>query len=71
MILALGARGREFDSPLAPFLFLWISCQVGVCRPPDPRYHLSALLAQMVERKTFNLVVAGSIPAEGASFMPM
>ena len=22
MILALGARGREFDSPLAPFLFL-------------------------------------------------
>ena len=26
----------------------------------------NALLAQMVERKTLNLVVAGSIPAEGA-----
>ena len=25
-----------------------------------------ALLAQMVERKTFNLVVVGSIPTEGA-----
>ena len=29
-------------------------------------YHRVAFVAQMVERKTFNLVVAGSSPAEGA-----
>ena len=27
---------------------------------------VAAFVAQMVERKTFNLVVAGSSPAEGA-----
>ena len=49
MILASGARGRGFDSPLAP-LFMTESY---------------ALVAQMVERKTLNLVVVGSIPTEG------
>ena len=50
MILASGARGRGFDSPLAP-LFMTESY---------------ALVAQMVERKTLNLVVVGSIPTGGA-----
>ena len=49
MILASGARGRGFDSPLAP-LFMTESY---------------ALVAQMVERKTLNLVVVGSIPTGG------
>ena len=30
-----------------------------------------ALVAQMVERKTLNLVVVGSSPTEGAFFFPL
>ena len=63
MIPALGAGGREFESPIAPF---WPSAEV----PSLGAVSLStlstdALLAQMVERKTFNLVAVGSIPTEG------
>ena len=34
--------------------------------PNGVQYHTQALVAQMVERKTLNLVVVGSIPTEGA-----
>ena len=33
-------------------------------------YQLVALVAQMVERKTLNLVVVGSIPTEGVFLQP-
>ncbi len=63
MIPALGAGGREFESRIAPF------CGAGCgprSRPAGDTISMSdALLAQMVERKTFNLVVVGSIPTEG------
>ena len=71
MILRLGRRGREFDSPITPLPF-WPAA--GVPSRASLRTsglvgsHLNALLAQMVERKTFNLVVAGSIPAEGVFY---
>jgi hypothetical protein len=70
MILRLGRRGREFDSPITPLPFWWAERDrvPGPGPTADRVNHLSALLAQMVERKTFNLVVAGSIPAEGAYY---
>ena len=33
------------------------------------KLHTGALVAQMVERKTLNLVVVGSIPTEGVIFL--
>ena len=64
MIPALGAGGREFESPIAPFcLGLGLTPSLG--RIPASPFPPDALLAQMVERKTFNLVAVGSIPTEG------
>ena len=64
MIPALGAGGREFESRIAPILgfggFRAALSAVGGSLPAS-----DALLAQMVERKTFNLVAVGSIPTEG------
>ena len=89
MILALGARGREFDSPLAPVLVpishrfepthpngglaQSVECVVSndEARGSKPRFSTfgglacKASIAQMVERKTLNLVVVGSIPTGG------
>ena len=64
MIPALGAGGREFESRIAPFL--GVGCSQGLTISPRSPISSEALLAQMVERKTFNLVAVGSIPTEGA-----
>ena len=64
MIPALGAGGREFESRIAPFWAPDAAC-LGPTASARALIPSEALLAQMVERKTFNLVVAGSTPAEG------
>ena len=86
MILASGARGRGFDSPLAPLFVADCNYMIVIkegtsgfeplttgsailCSATELRTHITsdlASVAQMVERRTFNPVVAGSSPAEGA-----
>ena len=87
MILLSGRRGREFNSPLAPFPASIVSVTATAkllafaakSRPASPRagsrppgwwdHRVKASIAQMVERKTLNLVVVGSIPTEGVFFL--
>ena len=73
MILASGARGRGFDSPLAPRPFtkyfsrlIFYSFSRLILLFTKHVKHGNASIAQMVERKTLNLVVVGSIPTGGA-----
>ena len=67
MTSALHAEGPRFDPGLVYFLLQGRARAGGVRARPAGR-QTSASIAQMVERKTLNLVVVGSIPTGGAPF---
>ena len=64
MTSALHAEGPRFDPGLVYFLLQGRARAAGV-RAGAASRQTSASIAQMVERKTLNLVVVGSIPIEG------
>ena len=65
MTSALHAEGPRFDPGLVYFLPQW-RARAGGVRARAERRQTGASIAQMVERKTLNLVVVGSIPTGGA-----
>ncbi len=67
MILALGARGRGFESLLAPFLFLSKNLSKIIYKISFI-VDRSAVVAQLGERQTEDLKVPGSIPGDGIYF---
>ncbi len=68
MILALGARGRGFESLLAPFLFLSKNLSKIIYKISFI-VDRSAVVAQLGERQTEDLKVPGSIPGDGNYFV--
>ena len=67
MTSALHAEGPRFDPGLVYFL-PQCRARAGGVRARAERRQTGASIAQMVERKTLNLVVVGSIPTGGAPF---
>jgi hypothetical protein len=67
MTSALHAEGPRFDPGLVYFLPQG-RARAGGVRARAERRQTGASIAQMVERKTLNLVVVGSIPTGGAPF---
>ena len=65
MTSALHAEGPRFDPGLVYFLPQG-RARAGGVRARAERRQTGASIAQMVERKTLNLVVVGSIPTGGA-----
>ena len=68
MTSALHAEGPRFDPGLVYFL-PQSRARAGGVRARAERRQTGASIAQMVERKTLNLVVVGSIPTGGAFFL--
>ena len=68
MTSALHAEGPRFDPGLVYFLPQG-RARAGGVRARAERRQTGASIAQMVERKTLNLVVVGSIPTGGAPFL--